>query len=91
MNPQPLAAIDAKVERTRQLVVEEQQRAWGLHTRDDEAAKSRVLIHDLTHGYTNLKPRGPALRPRLRRRRNRETSNIGTTAYWQSSRGSLRS
>jgi hypothetical protein len=46
MNPELLAAIDAKIAQARQLVVEEQQRAWGFHTRDDEA--TRVLIHDLT-------------------------------------------
>jgi hypothetical protein len=54
MNPQPFAAIDAKIDQARRLVVEEQQRAWGLHTRDDEAAKSCVLIHDLTHWLHKL-------------------------------------
>ena len=61
MNPQPFAAIDAKIERARRLVAEEQRRAWGLHTRDDqgpvcfrEAAKSRVLINDLTHWLHKL-------------------------------------
>jgi hypothetical protein len=52
MNPQPLAAIDAKIAQARQRVVEEQQRARGFHTRDDEA--SRVLIHDLTHWLRKL-------------------------------------
>jgi len=54
MNPQPFAAIDAKIERARRLVAEEQRRAWGLHARGDGAAKSHVLIHDLIHWLHKL-------------------------------------
>ena len=54
MNPQPLAAINAKIERARRLVAEEQRRAWGLHARGDGAAKSHVLIHDLIHWLHKL-------------------------------------
>jgi hypothetical protein len=50
----PIAALDAKIERARQLVAEQRQRARSLHTRDDETSKSRQLIHDLTHWLHNL-------------------------------------
>jgi hypothetical protein len=47
-----IAALDAKIDRARQLVAEHQQ---GANARDDKA--SYLLIHDLTHWLHSLEAR----------------------------------
>jgi hypothetical protein len=48
-----LAALDAKIARARELVAEQQRRARAPH-RLDNVAKSRELVHDVTHWLRNL-------------------------------------
>jgi hypothetical protein len=53
MNERALAVLDARIERARQLVAEQQQRAQTVRTLDD-AAQSCQLLHDLQYWLDNL-------------------------------------
>ena len=59
MNPiaNRIAALNAQIDRARQLVAERQRSARSLQARDDETSKSYVLIHDLTHWLHSLEAR----------------------------------
>ena len=71
-----IATLNAKIDRARQLVAEHQQGARRLHARDEEASKSYVLVHDLTHWLHNLEARRENLlrQSRLMAQRGREVA-----------------
>jgi hypothetical protein len=75
-----IAALTAKIDRARQLVAEHQRRARSINARDDEASKSYVLIHDLTHWLHSLESRRENLirQSRLMAQRGRELRPLRT-------------
>jgi hypothetical protein len=78
MNPiaNQIVALNAKINRARQLVAEHQKGARSLRARDDKASKSFVLIHDLTHWVHSLEARREDLlrKSRLMVQRGREVA-----------------
>ena len=61
MSSLQLGALEAKIARARQFVIEQQQQRLVRTRRVDDVAKTRELLHDLTYWLHNLEAQREAL------------------------------